>query len=355
MQNTIFTFFTKDKMKNQDSKIRGMLDNQWGPIVRGWALTSSTSDAVWVKVTGDSEIKFVLADDFREDLVKKNLHITGCCGFAIDFGHRLEKPAQVEIMIPAYQLPMSRPSFKNKPLFFMHIAKTAGSSFNHFFLDHYGLDSAVMHIEGVQNWSTLLKHSFISGHVGYQKFQDFFNPDAYLKVTFLRNPIQQIISHFNWVRCISEPENKEFAKTHPQIVLDISKRLCEVDFSDPYSLQTYIESMKPVEISLFDNCQCRYFFQLEKPQSRYTETAYQSSKKNLDLFDYVGLTENFDFHCREICQLAGVIKDWNITEKVNVNKYSYGFDFANDELVSLLEPLIKYDTLLYEYVKSKAS
>lgn len=102
----------------------------------------------------------------------------------------------------------------NFPLFFIHIPKTAGSSFRVAAEQYFGSD-ATYYDYGQGNQEThpdILKYEyelkdrylaaqsfkqnakFLSGHVIYPKYAPFFNTKSV--VTFVRNPAQQVRSHY---------------------------------------------------------------------------------------------------------------------------------------------------------------
>ncbi|MCQ3828318.1 sulfotransferase family 2 domain-containing protein [Microbulbifer elongatus] len=337
----------------ENALFEGAVDNQWGPVVRGWAkLVNSTSPAL-VEINADGEKYFIEASEFRDDLQRCGIHPTGECGFSLNLGRRLKVPAQVAVYSMLGHLAASRPAFVNKPIFFMHIAKTAGSSVNEFFIDHFGRERSAMHIESVTDVTTLAQHQFISGHIGVERFERDFEWGKFYTATILREPVQQLVSHLNWVRHLSEPERADFLQGHPRIVREISERLQQVDFSCPEAMSRFVAELRPAERPLFDNCQCRYFFSIPAGQP-YNEDAFDQAEANLMRFDFVGLTENFEAAIRFLSAKAGIVKSWERSPKVNVNGYDYGFDRQNRDLVNAVSPLIRFDQALYHRASERS-
>ncbi|WP_288130893.1 hypothetical protein [Microbulbifer sp.] len=331
----------------------GAVDNQWGPVIRGWAKVADASTPALVLIDADGEQHCVLATEYRDDLRKRGIHPSGDCGFSLNLGRRLKVPAKVSVFSAAGDLAPSRPAFVNKPLFFMHIAKTAGSSVNEFFIEHFGRERAAMHIESVSNPQVLANHQFISGHIGLERFERDFNSDNFYTATMLRDPARQLASHLNWVRHLCEPERAEFLQGHPKIVREISARLQQVDFSCPEAMSRFVSELRPAERPLFDNCQCRYFHSIPAGCS-YNDEAFAQAVKNLMRFDFVGLTEEFEPAIRYLGAKAGIIKSWEKPPRVNVNKFDYGFDTTNPELVTAVAPLIRYDQALYHRASERS-
>lgn len=324
----------------------GAIDNQWGPVVHGWAKVADCSQPVLVMIRADGELHYVVASELREDVRARGKHPTGQCGFSLNLGRRLNAPAEVSAFSYEGDIAPSRPAFVNKPIFFMHIAKTAGSSVNKFFIDHFGRDNATAHIEWVKDPAMLDKHQFISGHITLAQFERDFDTKHFYTATMVRDPVRQLVSHLNWVRHLSEPEKADFLNGHPPDVRDISAKLWRLDFSDPASLANFVANLEPSERSLFDNRQCRYFHAIPAAR-RYDEMAFKKAEENLSRFDFVGLTENFEPAIRYLAGRAGIVKAWEKAPRANVNKFDYGFDIKNPQLVTAVEPLIRYDQALY--------
>ena len=332
----------------ESALLEGAVDNQWGPVVRGWAKVADGSTPALVVINADGEQHCIVASEFRDDLLKRGLHPSGECGFSLNLGHRLKAPATVSVFASMGDIAPSRPAFVNKPVFFMHIAKTAGSSVNEFFIEHFGRERAAMHIESVTDPATLTHHQFISGHIGLERFERDFDSKRFYTATMLREPIRQLVSHLNWVRHLSEPERAEFLQGHPEIVRDISARLQQVDFSSPDAMSRFVSELRPAERPLFDNCQCRYFHSIPAA-TPYNEDAFRQAVRNLTRFDFVGLTENFEPAIRYLSAKAGIVKSWEESPRVNVNKFDYGFDATNPDLVTAVAPLVRYDQALYRH------
>ena len=337
----------------QSVSFEGAVDNQWGPVVRGWAKVVDGSAPALVMIDADGEQHYAVASEYRDDIYKRGIHPTGECGFSLNLGRRLKNPAKVSVFSALGGIAPSRPAFVNKPVFFMHIAKTAGSSVNEFFIEHFGRERAAMHIESVSDPQTLAQHQFISGHIGLERFERDFDIDKFYTATMLREPVRQLVSHLNWVRHLSEPERAEFLQGHPKIVQDISARLQRVDFSSVEAMSRFVSELRPAERPLFDNCQCRYFYSIPAGQP-YSEEAFKRAAKSLMRFDFVGLTEDFEPAIRYLGAKAGIIKAWEKPPHVNVNKFDYGFDVANPELVTAVAPLIRYDQALYHRASERS-
>lgn len=344
--------FLEDK-KIQDKGFLGAVDNQWGPVIHGWAICKTSDSPVTVKIVADSQMHYVLSNKPRKDIAACGLHPTGDCGFSINVGQRLAKPAKVNVLLDVGEIESSRPNFISKPIFFMHIAKTAGSSANRFFMEALGEKNVAVHVEAIKNPESLQGVRFISGHVGYESFfTDYFpylgleRKDIYL-ATILRSPLKQLISHLNWVRHLLEPQQAGFLASHPPIVHEISHRLNDLDFSCPEDMARFVATMRSSERPLFDNCQSRYFYS-GKRSSFYNQSDFNKALRNYNQFDFIGFTEKFEDGICFLAEKAGVVNRWERVPKVNVNNYNYGFDLENTDLIESILPLINFDNELYK-------
>ncbi|MFM6206441.1 hypothetical protein, partial [Planktothrix sp.] len=130
-----------------------------------------------------------------------------------------------------------------KKTFFIHIPKTAGSSFNKFLHTYLHGDShCESYRDSSQPWTfnnldVLKSFDFISGHLNIQYFNNNFKRDNYLLVTLLRNPIDQLISHVNWLAHVHHSDhNSKFYQSHPSHIKKMGYNLCERDLTNVQEL-----------------------------------------------------------------------------------------------------------------------
>lgn len=131
---------------------------------------------------------------------------------------------------------------KTKPLFFIHIPKTAGTSFRSGLIKAVSGKSLLDYGEDSKNTSALIKeiiygdhksfpclynlmieknYNLLSGHVGYAKYRGLFNLENI--VTFLRDPRSQVISHFkHYVKYLG------YEKSFEDFIED--KRFCNLQY-----------------------------------------------------------------------------------------------------------------------------
>ena len=146
-----------------------------------------------------------------------------------------------------------------KKTFFIHIPKTGGSTFNKFLANHFiGIEHCESQLTIDGEFIDILqikKFEYVSGHIKFLVFEaNDFPRDEYFLVTFIRDPISQLISHLNWVIHIYDIDPVFFA-SHPKIIQDISLELRSLDL---YNSDSLIYALKKFD-GLFKNNQSKYF------------------------------------------------------------------------------------------------
>lgn len=332
----------------EKSKHIGFVDNHWGPKIRGWACnTSNLNKPVWVRVTGDGVDRIVEADQYRSDIEKKGIHPNGHCGFSLELSEMQSRPVKVSIIEEVSTLDYSQPLYHGRKLFFMHIAKTAGSSVNHDISSQYNAGEFCFHIEGQKDTELLYKKKFISGHVNLDRFKHSFSRKDYILFSFLRNPIDQLVSHLYWVRHLSEPGIENFKSQHPPVVQKLSEKMHSMNFSNKDQMKFFVENLSNIEAPLFDNCQCRYFNPIPA-NKRYSQNNAVDAITYMESFDVIGITEQYEKSMNQLERVMGWTRNNKKVTRENVNRYDYGLDKTDKDILEILSPLVQYDQILYD-------
>ena len=227
------------------------------------------------------------ASMFREDLKTLAIHATGKCGFELipdrpdDFD--LSKPISICLKEKGTKLTDISPAgvvdepkniyHKVKTLItksknsqqkvvFMHVPKTAGTSFNTLAQELYPRGTTISHIELLPEagYRTLAQdHTYISGHLRFGQLKQYFGTDDVAFYTILREPYAQLQSHLKWlIQTAVNPDDRYFKTTNP-IIYNLGIKLGQVVFGDIDSLSDFVNSLGPLEAAFIDNLQTRYF------------------------------------------------------------------------------------------------
>jgi hypothetical protein len=227
----------------------------------------------------------------------------------------------------------------SKTVYFLHIRKTAGTSF---FKKVKASERAPQLISfdgfkkyfiyGLQERNIDLSNFMIRTHdyygLHYFNFQHLFNSNKYTYATILRNPIDRAISYYYYVRKEREPKYQ-----HPDYEL-----ACDLDIKDFYERpgadneQTRILSGWHSQI--FTQC---------------NPWLLDTAKKHLSQrFSVVGLTERFD----ETVDLFNQKFDWNLDQnlaKAKVNLARPKQRELSQETLESLRDSHKFDLELYDF------
>lgn len=196
-------------------------------------------------------------------------------------------------------------------IFFFHVAKTAGSSFNQFLAKHYlGEDHCERYLAGAELTKTeyLMQFDYISGHVRFPTFIDSgLIRENYFLLTFLREPIAQLLSNLNWVIHIYDI-SPNFFGNHPQFVQAMSLELRSLDL---YDTDSFIYALEKFQ-NWFKNNQSRYF-------SMTQEVHAESVIEAMSQLDLIGLTEHYEQSLRLFAHARNLRMTHSDLEIVNKN------------------------------------
>jgi hypothetical protein len=220
----------------------------------------------------------------------------------------------------------SKSEMKRKT-FFIHVAKTAGSSFNAFLKKTFVGEA---HCErylnkdatSLLNMDYLGELDYISGHLHFSLFERHFSREDYFVLTFLREPVDQLISHINWIIHIHDI-GLDFFYTHPQVIQDVCLELKTVNLYDP---DTFISTLNKFAW-IFKNYQSRYF--VENSENLCSTDVLDKLLK----FDLVGLTEFYEKSLQNFVEFNQLDIDIDV-DYVNRNPgYRLGKDICENALI----------------------
>lgn len=235
-------------------------------------------------------------------------------------------------------------------VFFFHIPKTAGTSFNNFLESNLG--NGVAHAEifkppgeptRFNNLEWLKGLNYISGHLPFPVFgANEFSPANYFRVTILREPIAHLMSHFNWLIRIREIGG-EFYDSHPAEIREISDQIAAADLTCAAQLIGLLERYA----YLFQNAQTRTL------SNREDVTSLFDAIGNIKQFDLVGLTERFDDFLQVFSTMCGLKSTTGPpAERANANpayQVTKQWICASPEALDFVAEYNAKDLYLYQY------
>ncbi len=344
---------------------RYSIDKINGRFISGWCFHRlRKAEPVTIRFVADEhDLGTVQTIVYRKDLKIKKLHPTGVCGFDFSFPDDFDpgKYHSLKLYVGKARVPLVNIDCGEveklepdpaKSIYFMHIPKTAGSSFNAFARLCFPSDKYAPHIERLAETDrrALIGDSrYIAGHLPWSEAGPLVEGSVYSLYTLLRDPYTHLHSHLNYVRSVhTNAEHDVHSKyKHNDTIKGLAARLNKLDFKDDDKLQHFIEELKGFQLDFFDNIQTRYF--LDYRPEKVTVEDLENAKKNILRFHLVGLTEYYHVFLDRFCRDMG-LPPQSQTEISNKSEHYYLFDYERETTREILLPLIGVDLLLYQYV-----
>ena len=316
------------------------------------------------------------ANLFREDLLELGLHPTGKCGFELiidppagsfEKGEYTLTPelSTRPLLVLRSDLPGSGikeqaltglrsllPSFKRQQplLLFMHIPKTAGTSFNTEVFTLLPKNKIATHIEldDRERYGLLArKKRFLSGHLRFGIFKEFFCHGDFQLYTIVREPYAHLHSHLKWMIKTAEENSDNYFKYSNRVIYELGIKLAQIDFGAPEQMSQFVENLSEVEAHFFDNMQTRYFCSQEI--DRVSDIDFEQALNNIKSFNLIGTTEKYELFLNQFVKLHK-LKKTETSRQLNRSKSEPLYDTAAPDVREILQPLVGYDLRLYNHI-----
>jgi hypothetical protein len=216
----------------------------------------------------------------------------------------------------------------NKKIIFAHQAKSAGTTLVHMFWKSYGRESVYRDNDrehliisplkrlAWRSWEPLRmfkrrRYDVIHGHFPAIKYRRYFNDAFYM--TFYRHPVEQIASHYYWLR------TPHLAKSHP---------LAFWLHQESPDLIEFAQQIHTREQQLFH---VKYFW----PED----------------FDFIGLTEMYDDSLNLLSKCLPELCTDVEPQRVNPERGSDGYELSRKDR-SKLEDVLWLRIAVYERARS---
>lgn len=224
-----------------------------------------------------------------------------------------------------------------RPVFFLHIPKTAGTALAQFFEHRFpvGTIQWVNNGAAVRERPELLEGArLVTGHVGY-RFARLFRQRPII-LTFLREPVDRAISNFYFYRQLGDHGLSEFG------VERAYHRAAEL------SLREFMEQEPRAARYILGNAQTRMLAGEDLPEP--SRAALEDAKRNLAACEFVGLTERMPESMTLLCRTM----DWPTTDvlpAVNRTEGRPARDALDAPTLAMLHEWTALDRELYQFAE----
>jgi hypothetical protein len=229
------------------------------------------------------------------------------------------------------------PGLCGRQLCFMHIGKTAGTSVQHTLLEAMA-GAAIFH-ESLENFDVvsaaeLSINDLVIGHFTYQHVKKL-RPDRLL-MTFLRDPVERVISNYSFLRSESPMSN-------------YSRRAIEA--ARALTLREFLLCEEPAVRMVTANCQAKWLAYDIRPKHQSRISSLQGeAERNLASFDFVGIVEYFS---ESIAALSREIGVELVIKRLNVTGARFSEPPVSSEDVELIRRMNAVDIALYQGARRK--
>ncbi len=248
-----------------------------------------------------------------------------------------------------------QPAGRLRPLFFLHIPKTSGSSINRLLAAHYGDRNMIAHAEYrlphlMSGPEPTLRLDCVSGHVPLCRWDAMRGTSAYGRATILRDPWARLVSHVNWTNRFNHGKDLPPDGQTLPVLTRVVRLLAETDFTARADLRRLFDAVDAeTEFMAFDNMQVRMLV-TGHPRANFRkpgQAELENALRNLLACDVWGLCEDQPaFRARLAAHLGQ--RD-PAGEEVRDNPgQRLGLTVDNDLAREIFAPWIALDQALYD-------
>lgn len=237
-------------------------------------------------------------------------------------------------------------------IFFMHIAKAAGTALNAYLHDCFPNYDYCAHVEGDPNIFTKIErgempnNTIWSGHLEWRRADKLvYNPDVF-SFFVVRNPVQHVLSHIKWVKAIAD--DRKFLLAHDESIQELAVALSQIELTDVDKMGRLIFEESRVARGLFDNCQLRYVAG-HRPRRMEMDDFHRAAAQML-CFSAFSCVEDFpklQLFFERVCRFPK-----RKIPRINLNRSNEQVDLSDPAVSKFYGELVRLDAHLYTRVRN---
>ena len=263
------------------------------------------------------------------------------------------KPPNETQAITAKEITRNSQTLNQDPIYFFHIPKTAGTTFNTILKHHFPKEK----ICEAHHWSQLIKipkerineFDLYIGHF-YSWLPNLITSNPRWIVMF-RDPVERALSHYAHI--LNDPAHYFHTKAHELGSLMAFMRDPEMRHTvSNFQVRSLALDLDPLKTALTLTSNELQHFKLEQiletwPLPHDGETLLQIARRRLEKFQFIGITECFKDSANLLCRIFNWPPQTNFAAQNTNPKRIQWDDLTREEKITLLN-LNKFDIALYQ-------
>ena len=189
---------------------------------------------------------------------------------------------------------------------------------------------------------------YISGLIRLGRIKKHFDLEKAALYTIIREPYAHLNSHLNWLIATYNDSDDAYFKYNNPVIFNIGRDLSRYNFDSMKNLQHFVDDISDLHAPFFDNMQTRYF--LDSEVTRVSHEHLKEAKDNAKMFTLVGLTENYTDFIHNFIKINRFKKPV-LNKKLNLSRSSPLFDYRDNAVREILNPLVCFDLELYAHLR----
>lgn len=242
-------------------------------------------------------------------------------------------------------------------LFFLHIPKTAGTSFVDTLKPWFPEYSRANYIEGLSpnDRMELSGKQFISGHIFFDEIRRLPYISEYSLVSVFRDPYARLASHIRYMDRYNQTEYEAAFNHLGDDLKAIVRTIGQLDFQRPDDLERLFAKLPAWGRAAYENCQTRFLVcdlesTVASPYEDLPDGALDLALERLESLDLIGISEALDTTVGRLAALLG--RPTALAPRSNTASSARALDHTDPRIREVMRPLLGLDEAVYARAKT---